>query len=97
VSNTRNQYPEQFKRDAVALAKSSEQSIAQIARELGINHNTLYNWINKAQVDAGEKEGLTSNERSELTKLRRENRRLQMERDILKKAAAWFARESENL
>ena len=74
---------------------SSERSIAQVARDLGVSDQTLRNWIKQADVDAGKREGLTTDEREELRRLRRENRTLLQEREILKKAAAFFARESE--
>jgi transposase len=89
-------YPEQFKRDAVALVRSSEKSIPRIADELGVSPQSLRNWVKQTQLDAGERrDGLTSEEREELRRLRRDVRRLEQERDILKKAAAFFATESE--
>jgi len=88
---TKPPYPPEFRREAVQLTRTSERSIAQVARDLGISNQTLRNWIKQADVDAGEREGLTTDEREE----RRENRTLLQEREILKKAAAFFARESE--
>jgi len=89
-------YPEQFKRDAVALVRSSEKSIPRIADELGVSPQSLRNWVKQTQLDAGERrDGLTSEEREELRRLRRDVRRLEQERAILKKAAAFFATESE--
>jgi transposase len=67
----------------------------QVALDLGVSNQTLRNWIKQADVDAGRREGLTTDEREELRRLRRENRTLLQEREILKKAAAFFARESE--
>ena len=92
---TRPPYPPEFWREAVQLAQSTDRSIAQVARDLGISNQTLRNWIKQADVDAGRREGLTTDEREELRRLRRENRTLLQEREILKKAAAFFARESE--
>lgn len=92
---TKPPYPPEFRREAVQLARSTERSIAQVARDLGVSDQTLRNWIKQADVDAGRREGLTSEEREELRRLRRENRTLLQEREILKKAAAFFARESE--
>lgn len=92
---TKPPYPPEFRREAVQLARSAERSIAQVARDLGVSDQTLRNWIKQADVDAGRREGLTSEEREELRRLRRENRTLLQEREILKKAAAFFARESE--
>jgi transposase len=87
-------YPEEFKAEAIRLARSSpERSIHQLAYELGIADQTLRNWIRQAKIDHGEREGLTTEEREELRRLRRENRILREERDILKKAAAFFAKE----
>src|SRR4051795_1181168 len=89
-------YPEEFRREAVALVRSSEKSIPQLAAELGVSPQSLRNWTTQTQLDTGERrDGLTSDEREELRRLRRENRRLEQERDILKKAAAFFAKESE--
>jgi transposase len=89
-------YPEEFRREAVALVRSSQKSIAQLAAELGVSPQLLRNWSKQVELDAGERrDGLTSEEREELRRLRRENRRLEQERDILKKAAAFFAKESE--
>jgi transposase len=92
--NTGSRYPEEFKSEAVQLARSSpEKSIRQLAYELGISAQTLRNWIKQAEIDRGEREGLTTEEREELRRLRRENRILREEREILKKAAAFFAKE----
>ena len=89
-------YPEQCKRDAVALVHSSEKSIPQIADELGVSPQSLRNWVKHSQLDAGERrDGLTSEEREELRRLRRDVRRLEQEREILTKTAAFFAAESE--
>jgi transposase len=92
---TKPPYPPEFRREAVQLAQNTERSIAQVARDLGVSDQTLRNWIKQADVDAGKREGLTTNEREELRRLRRENRTLLQEREILKKAAVFFARESE--
>jgi transposase len=79
-------YKEEFKAEAVQLARSSpERSIRQLAYELGIADQTLRNWIKQARIDRGEREGLTTAEREELRRLRRENRILHEEREILKK------------
>jgi transposase len=87
-------YPQEFKAEAVQLARSSpEKSVRQLAYELGIADQTLRTWIRQAEIDHGEREGLTTQEREELRRLRRENRILREEREILKKAAAFFAKE----
>ena len=89
-----SRYTEEFKAEAVQLARSSpERSIRQLAYELGIADQTLRNWIKQAQINRGERDGLTTQEREELRRLRRENRILRQEREILKKAAAFFAKE----
>jgi transposase len=96
VPRTRAPYPEEFRAEAVRLVHSSpDRTIPQIASELGISDQTLRNWVRQADVDAGHREGLTTEEREELRRLRRQVRTLEQERDILKKAAAFFARESE--
>lgn len=87
-------YPAEFKAEAVELYHSSDKSIRDIARDLGISAESLRRWVNQADVDAGRKQGVTTEEREELTQLRRENRRLKTEREILKKAAAFFANEN---
>lgn len=85
--STGSRYTEEFKDEAVQLACSSpERSIRQLAYELGISDQTLRNWIKQAQIDRGEREGLSTQEREELSRLRRENKVLREEREILKKA-----------
>ena len=91
---TRRKFSDGFKRDAVEIVRSSGKSIAQVARELGIYDTTLGVWVNQDQVNRGEREGLTSGERQELSELRRDNARLRMERELLKRAMAFWVKES---
>ena len=88
-------YPPEFRAEAVRLAREPGHSMREVARDLGIANESLRRWVIQADIDAGTAEGLTSDERAELTRLRRENRTLRTEREILKKAAAFFARESD--
>ena len=75
--------------------RDSGKPVGELARDLGVSEQSLRNWRRQAQVDSGEREGLSSEQLEELRRLRRENRTLQAEREVLKKAAAFFARESE--
>jgi transposase len=86
--------PLEFRRRAVELARLKEKPVAQIAKDLGISESCLRRWMGVDDVDAGRKEGLTSEERKELVQLRRDKRVLEMENEILKRAAAFFAREN---
>src|SRR3954469_25242356 len=85
VPRAKPQYPPQFKAEAVELVRSSDKSISQIAKDLGVSGNSLRNWVKQAQIDQGERQGLTTEERKELRRLRQENRILKQERDFLKK------------
>ena len=86
-------YSMEFKREAVQLLRTSGRPVPQLASELGVSPQSLRNWRAQFDVDEGRAPGLTSDEREELRRLRRENRILAEERDILKKAAAFFANE----
>jgi transposase len=88
-------FPPEFKREAVELYRNSDRSLEQVAKELGIGQSTLQRWHYTSDRETTREEEITGNERAELKRLRRENRRLKEEREILKKAAAFFARESE--
>jgi len=94
VPRTRPPYPPEFRREAIELVRSSGEPIPRIAKDLGCTAQTLRNWIKQAEVDLGPRPGLSSEEREELRRLRREDRVLQQEREVLRKAAAFFARES---
>lgn len=87
-------HPPEFRRRAVALARERAKPIA---KDLGISESCLRNWLHQDDIDKGHREGLSSDERTELVRLRRENRVQAMEIEILKRAAAWFAKETNVL
>ncbi|MGW1898482.1 transposase [Streptomyces hirsutus] len=95
-SNTSKRYTAEFKRDAVALVHSSGKTVTEVAREIGVSAEGLRNWVRQDQADRGHGPAgtLTSDEKEELRRLRRENREQQQTIEVLKKAAAFFARES---
>ena len=84
------------RRRIVELVRSG-RSVGALAREIGVSEQTVRNWVRQSDLDEGRRsDGMTSEARAELRRLKRENKRLRMERDILKKAAAWFAKESDS-
>ena len=88
-------HPPEFRRRAVELARLGEQPIAAIAKDLQISESCLRNWMAQADADDGaNSERLTTKERAELAELRKDKRRLEVENEILKRAAAYFAREN---
>ena len=91
---SRRSFTAEFKADAVSLVLDEGRSIASLARSLGIGATNLGNWVRQARVDRGEREGVTTSERAELAELRRENFRLRQERELLKRATAFWVRES---
>lgn len=91
---SRRSFTDEHKAEVVALCRGSEKSIAEISRDLDLTESSVRRWVSQAEVDAGQREGLSSAEREELVHLRKEVRVLREERDILKRATAFFARET---
>ncbi len=91
----RRKFSDEFKRDAVEIVNSSGKSIAQVARELGIYDSTLGSWVKQDEIDRGVRDGVSTSDREEVAELRRENARLRMERELLKRAVAFWVRESD--
>lgn len=87
-------HPLEFRQRAVDLARTGDVPVAQVAKDLGISESCLRRWMSVADVDDGRKPGLTTDERAELVRLRREKRVLELEIEILKRASAYFAREN---
>jgi len=88
-------YDLEFRRRIVELVRRGDRPVLSIAKEFGCSDASIYKWLRQSDLDEGRrKDGLTTEEREELTRLRREVSRLREERDILKKAATWFAQES---
>ena len=93
----KGRYPPEYRERMVELARAG-RSPASLAREFDPSEQTIRNWVRRADLDEGRRsDGLTTDARRELRDLKRENRRLREERDILKRAAAWFARESGSI
>ena len=93
-SKSRRRFSAEFKAETVRLVEQSDQSIAELSRDLDVSETSIRKWVEQARIDKGDQAGLNTGEREELRRLRRENRTLRMEREILKKATAFFARES---
>jgi len=93
----RRAFTPEFKAEAVRLCRVGDRTIGQVAVDLDLTETALRDWVKRADIDAGNgpPEALTTSEREELARLKRENKRLTMERDILKAAATFFAKESE--
>jgi transposase len=90
----RRKFSPEFKARTVELVVTSGKSIAEVCRELDLTESAVRRWVEKAQIERGHRDGVTQDEREELNRLRRENRVLREEREILKKAAAFFAKEA---
>jgi transposase len=95
MPNPKPPYPPEFRAEAVRLALQPGQTIRGVSRDLGVSNETLRLWIRRGRADRGETSGLTTDERAELVGLRRRVKTLETEREILKKAAAFFARETD--
>jgi transposase len=91
----RRPYPPELRREAVALYARTDRTLGEIAADLGVSPESLRLWVQQAQIERGERDGLTGDERGELRELRRRVLLLEQEREILKKAAAFFVMESE--
>ena len=96
MGSTRRRYTQEYKAEAVELVINSGRPIAEVARNLGINEGTLGNWLNKAKRDGNVAEkSLSVSERAEFEETKKQLQRVKMERDFLKKAAAWFAGQNQ--
>ena len=95
MARTRPPYGREFWVEAVRLTRQPGNTVKGVARDLGVSYEGLRRYVHQDDVDAGKAEGLATEERAELARLRRENRTLRMEREILKKAAVFFATETD--
>jgi transposase len=87
-------FPEEFKRDVVAVARRGDLTRAEVAADFDISIESVHRWMRQADIDDGVKDGLTTAEQTEIVRLRRANRRLEMENEILRRAAAYFAKDA---
>ena len=94
AQRARRSFAAEFKAETVELIRTSGRSIGQVCRDLDLSETAVRRWVAQTEVDAGRREGLTTAEREELARLRREVRVLREEREILQKAAAFFAKET---
>jgi transposase len=90
----RRSFTPEFKADIVERCLAGDRSIGQVARDFDLVESAVRRWVEQAEIDAGNRDGLTSGEREELSQLRRENRRLREDVDILKRATSFFAKET---
>ena len=84
-------YPPEFKKDVAAVARRGDLTVPEVAVDFGVSQESVRRWMRQAEIDDGVREGRTSTEQSELVTLRRDKRRLEMENEILRRAAAYFA------
>jgi len=94
TSRIRRSFPDEFKTDAVAMVLDDSRRIVAVADAIGVGEGTLGNWVRLERIERGERAGLTRDDRTELTVLRKENAHLRMERDLLKRATAVWVKES---
>jgi transposase len=94
TARRRRTFTAEFKARTVELVRTSGKSVGEVCRELDLTETAVRRWVAQAEIDGGRRDGLTTAEREELSRLRHENRVLREERDILKKAAAFFAKET---
>ena len=94
MSGKPGQAPPEFKRDVVTVARRGDLSVVEVATDFGVAEETVRRWMKQADVDDGIKDGLTTAEQAEIVQLRRDKRRLEMENEILRRAAAYFAASS---
>jgi transposase len=87
-------FPPEFKRDVVAVARRGDLSIAEVAVDFGVSEESIRRWMRQADIDDGIKDGRTTAEQAEIVQLRRDKRRLEMENEILRRAAAYFAKDA---
>jgi transposase len=90
----RRSYTPEFKSEIVDRCRAGDRSISEVARDFDLTESAVRRWVAQAEIDAGERAGLTSEEREELSRLRRENKRLQADVDLLERATAFFAKET---
>ncbi|MGW4651902.1 transposase [Kitasatospora sp. NPDC004289] len=90
----RRSFTPEFKAEIVELCRQGDRSVGQVAKDFDLTETAVRAWVNQAQADAGERDGLTSDEREGLARLRRENRRLREDVDILRRTTAFFAKET---
>ena len=95
MPRSRPPYPPEFRAEAVRLYHTSGKSLQEVAADLGTTANSLREWVRRAEIEEGSQEGLTQDERAELSRLRREVRILKEEREVLRKATAFFVKETD--
>ena len=89
-------FPSEFKRDVVTVARRGDLTVAEVAADFNVSAESVRRWMRQADVDDGVRGGLTSSEQSEIVQLRRDKRRLEMENEILRRAAAYFAKDARS-